>query len=474
MLSAEIRTNFRKILEEELVLATGCTEPIAIAYCAAQMRKLLGSEPEYVNIAVSGNILKNVKSVVVPNTAGRRGIGPAAAVGIIAGDPDAGLQVIAEVSEQQQGAITSFIERVPISVTTVQSPCLLDIAVTGLYDEHTATVRITNHHTNIIYKELDGRILLDLPVKASAEDNLADKSTLTVRRILEYASTVSGAEFDAIKPLLERQIRYNSAIAQEGIDHEWGAQIGRILLAGYGDKTKDEARAYAAAGSDARMSGCEMPVVILSGSGNQGITASVPVVRYAGHLDVTRDDLYRALIVSDLVTIEQKFGIGRLSAYCGAISAGVGAGAGIAYLDTRYRYLQEHGNAAQSAAQPDTSASCASAVQPDTSAPCASAAQPDTLEEALYRAVAHTVVNSVAVLSGTICDGAKPSCAAKIASAVDAGIMGYEMYEHNKEFHRGEGIVSDSVDETLKNVGRLASEGMQETDVTIQHIMCDY
>ena len=223
-----------------------------------------------------------------------------------------------------------------------------------------------------------------------------------------------------------RQITANSAIAEEGLRGTWGAQIGRILLEDYGDDVKQRAKAYAAAGSDARMSGCEMPVIILSGSGNQGITACMPVVVYAKHIGATQEQLLRALVVSDLVTIHQKSGIGRLSAYCGAISAGVGAGAGICYL---------LGGG--------------------------------------YSAVAHTIVNAVAILSGTICDGAKPSCAAKIAAAVDAGIMGYRMYLHHKEFRSGEGIVADSVDETIANVGMLASQGMRQTDHTILRIMQD-
>lgn len=421
MFDEKVMKNYLAILEEELVPATGCTEPIAIAYCAAQMRKLLGVEPESIEAGVSGNILKNVKSVVVPNTGERKGLEPAIAVGVIAGNADAGLQVIADVTERDKAAIVEFLDNVPITVSCVQTPCMLDIAITGRADGHYATVRITNSHSNIIYMERDGEVLKDLPVVASAEDNLTDKSLLNVEDIVRFADTVP---LEAIEGILSRQVEYNSAIAEEGIKHEWGAQIGRILLEDYGDDIKQEAKAYAAAGSDARMSGCEMPVIILSGSGNQGITASLPVIRYAKHIGATREQLYRALALSDLITIHQKTGIGRLSAYCGAISAGVGAGAGICYL---------LGGG--------------------------------------YSAVAHTVVNAVAILSGTICDGAKPSCAAKIAAAVDAGIMGYRMYLHHREFRGGEGIVAKGVDNTIANIGRLASEGMQETDRTILDIM---
>lgn len=421
MLNDSVSQNYLAILKEELVLATGCTEPISIAYCAARMRQLLGEEPQKVRVEVSGNILKNVKSVVVPNTGERKGLRPAVAVGIVAGDAEKGLQVIAGVTEEQQGSIVDFLNRIPIDVSCIQTPCLLDIFISGESTSHHASVRITNNHLNIVYMEKDGQVLQELPIVASAEDNMADKSLLNAEDIIRFADTVN---VDDLIPILSRQVEYNSAIAEEGIKNGWGAQIGRILLEDYGNDIKQEAKAYAAAGSDARMSGCELPVVILSGSGNQGITASIPVVRYAKHIGATKEQLYRALAVSDLITIHQKTGIGRLSAYCGAISAGVGAGAGICYL---------LGGG--------------------------------------YSAVAHTVVNALAILSGTICDGAKPSCAAKIAAAVDAGIMGYRMYLHHKEFHNGEGIVAGGVDNTIANVGLLASKGMLETDHTILEIM---
>lgn len=422
MLSDQIRENYISILQEELMLATGCTEPIAIAYCAAKMRELLEQEPDEVKAVVSGNIIKNVKSVVVPNTGFQKGIKPAIAVGIVAGDASKNLQVIADVTEEQQPEIVSFLKRVPISVECGQSPCLLDIWITGTTRSgHSASVRITNNHTNVVYLAKDDEVMLDLPIVDAADEHLTDKSCLNVEDIIRFADTVP---VERIEPILERQVRFNSAIAEEGLRGNWGAQIGKILLEDYGDDIKQAAKAYAAAGSDARMSGCEMPVVILSGSGNQGITASLPVVRYAKHIGATKEQLYRALAVSDLITIHQKTGIGRLSAYCGAISAGVGAGAGICYL---------LGGG--------------------------------------FTAVANTVTNAVAILSGTICDGAKPSCAAKIAAAVDAGIMGYRMYLHHKGFQQGEGIVAAGVDNTIANVGMLAKEGMLQTDQTILNIM---
>ena len=423
MLKEKVMRDYIAILSEELVPATGCTEPIAIAYCAATAKKLLGKLPERVTATVSGNILKNVKSVVVPNTGGRKGIRPAIAAGMVAGDPDRDLQVIADLPPEALTALDDFLHTADIDVICGESPCKLDIDITAVAGSHSARVRITNHHTNIVHMERDSQVLRDLPVVDAAEEHMTDKSCLNVEDIVRFADTVP---LEAVQDLLLRQIEQNTAIAEEGLRGAWGAQIGRILLEDYGDDVKQRAKAYAAAGSDARMSGCEMPVVILSGSGNQGITACLPVVVYARHIGATREQLIRALLVSDLVTIHQKSGIGRLSAYCGAISAGVGAGAGICYL---------LGGG--------------------------------------FSAVAHTVVNAVAILSGTICDGAKPSCAAKIAAAVDAGIMGYRMYLHHREFHSGEGIVAGSVDDTIANVGLLAQQGMRQTDHTILRIMQD-
>lgn len=423
MLDAGIAQSYVDILHEELVLATGCTEPIAIAYCAATLQRLLGCRAERVEAVLSGNILKNVKSVVVPNTGGRKGIRPAIAAGMVAGDASKGLQVISQLPEEKLPEIETFLKTTEIDVLCGDSPCRLDIDLRAWGADHSARARITNHHTNLVYLERDGEVLRELPVVDAAEEHMTDKSCLNVEDILRFADTVP---LEKVEDVLMRQVELNSAIAEEGLRGSWGAQIGRILLEDYGGDIKQQAKAYAAAGSDARMSGCELPVVILSGSGNQGITACMPVVTYARQIGATKEQLCRALVVSDLVTILQKSGIGRLSAYCGAISAGVGAGAGICYL---------LGGG--------------------------------------YSAVAHTVVNAVAILSGTICDGAKPSCAAKIAAAVDAGIMGYRMYLHHREFRDGEGIVGCSVEDTIANVGRLAQQGMKQTDHTILRIMSE-
>jgi len=412
---------FIAILEEELRPAMGCTEPIALAYAGAKAREILGVLPEKIDVLVSGNIIKNVKSVVVPNTGGLRGIAAAVCAGVVAGDASRMLEVIASVSLEKQAELKHYMSDVEVNIAPSLSDLVFDIDLTLYAGEDKARVRIVNHHTNIVHISRNAEILLDLPIEESSEDNLTDKSCLTIERIVEFADVLDPAD---VQHSIGRQLEYNLAIAQEGLRGNWGANIGSVILSQQGTANNRKAAAWAAAGSDARMSGCEMPVIILSGSGNQGITASVPVAVYAQAFGSTHEELLRAVAVSDLITVHQKTGIGRLSAYCGAISAGVGAGAGIAYL---------HGGRTA--------------------------------------AVSHTVVNAVAILSGTICDGAKPSCAAKIAAAVDAGILGYNMYLENQQFYGGDGIVTKGADKTVSNIGRLAREGMRQTDRTILEIM---
>ena len=418
-----IYQQYINILKEELRPAMGCTEPIALAYAGAKGRQLLGAFPDRIEAYVSGNIIKNVKSVIVPNTHGLHGIAPAICAGVVAGEAEKQLEVISQVTDEQQKGIGEFLNRVPVELHQSESDLIFDIDLYLYRGEDRVRVRIVNHHTNIVRLERNQEVLLDLPVEESSEDRLTDKSCLCVEKIVEFADCLN---VEDIREVVGRQIHYNMAIAEEGLRGNWGANIGSVLLRQQGSLLQKRACAYAAAGSDARMSGCEMPVIILSGSGNQGITASVPVVVYARESGATEEQLLRAVAVSDLVTIHQKSGIGRLSAYCGAISAGCGAGAGIAYL---------RGAGADG--------------------------------------VAHAVVNAVAILSGTICDGAKPSCAAKIAAAVDAGILGYDMYVEHQQFYGGDGIVTKGADKTLSNVGRLAREGMRETDRTILKIMMD-
>ena len=416
-----IYRQYLNILHEELRPAMGCTEPIALAYAGAKCRELLGALPEKVTAYISGLIIKNVKSVIVPNTDYLHGIAPAICAGIVAGDASKELQVISCVTDEQRAQLRTYLAETTVDIYPAESELPFDIDLTMTCGDDTARVRITNHHTNLIYMEKNREVLLNLPAVESWEDNMTDKSCLNIEQIVEFADCV---DIEDVRELISRQIECNMALAQEGIDNDWGANIGSVLLHHQGNLLSKRAAAYAAAGSDARMSGCEKPAIILSGSGNQGITASVPVAIYAEALGKSEEELLRAVVLSDLVTIHQKTGIGRLSAYCGAISAGCGAGAGIAYL-----------------------------------------------MGGRVHAVAHTVVNAIAILSGTICDGAKPSCAAKIAAAVDAGILGWDMYQDKQQFYSGDGIVTKGVDNTVRNVGRLVREGMKDTNKTILDIM---
>lgn len=419
--------DYVNILKEELVPAMGCTEPIAIAYAAAVLRETLGRPAERMEVEASGNIIKNVKSVFVPGTGGLRGIPAAAAAGMAAGDPSLDLEVLSQIGEAEQARIREYLAYTPITVKLADSPLIFDILVRAWAGEDSALVRIANYHTHIVRIEKNGAVLKDLPVQAAAEEGLTDKSALSVRGILEFARE---ADLSDVEETLSQQIRFNTAIAQEGLRGDYGANIGQVLLSAYGDDVKIRAKAMAAAGSDARMNGCGLPVVIVSGSGNQGLTASLPVIEYAKELGADQDTLYRALLVSDLITIHLKAEIGRLSAYCGAVSAGCGSGAGIAYLYGK-----------------------------------------DKPEEALLKDVSHTIVNSLAVVSGMVCDGAKASCAAKIASAVDAGLLGFYMYQNGQQFRGGDGIISKGVEETIHNIGLLATQGMRETDREILDIM---
>lgn len=419
--------DYVNILHEELVPAMGCTEPIAIAYAAAVARQTLGRPAQRMEVEASGNIIKNVKSVFVPNTGGLRGIPAAAAAGMVAGDPALELEVLSSIGEGEQAAIRQYLADTPIAVKLADSPFIFDIAIRAWAGEDSALVRIVNYHTNIVRVERNGQVLKEVEAQAAAEEGLTDKSVLTVEGILEFAREAALAD---VEDAVGRQVRYNTAIAQEGLRGNYGANIGKVLLATYGDDVKIRAKAMAAAGSDARMNGCGLPVVIVSGSGNQGLTASLPVVEYAKELGADWETTLRAVLVSDLITIHLKAEIGRLSAYCGAVSAGCGSGAGIAWLYGREKEPQ-----------------------------------------ALLKDVSHTIVNALAVDSGIVCDGAKASCAAKIASAVDAGLLGFYMYQNGQQFRGGDGIISKGVEETIRNIGLLATQGMRETDREILDIM---
>lgn len=410
-----------EILKSELKPAMGCTEPIAIALTAAKAKKYMDEEITSVEVCASGNIIKNVKSVIVPHTNGLRGIPAAAAAGIVAGEAEAELEVLSSITEPQQKEIVSFLDRVPCTVTKSSSDYILDIAVTLHSDNHTVYARTAQYHTGLCLIQVDGKTIFKAPIAKTTSS--IDHSILSMEGIVEFADTCN---LDDVKETLDTQINYNMAISEEGITGKYGAAVGRTLLMAYGDSLHNRAKAYAAAGSDARMNGCELPVVINSGSGNQGITTSVPVIIYAKELGVSKEKLYRALLVANLTSIHLKTGIGCLSAYCGATSAGCGAGAGIMYL---------YGGG---------------------------------LNE-----ISHTVVNALAINSGVVCDGAKASCAAKIASGVESGLLGMQMYKHGKEFYRGDGIVGGGVEATIKNVGHLAHDGMAETDKEIIKIMLE-
>ena len=415
---------YLSLLRQELIPAMGCTEPIALAYCAAATWDAAGGGgPELadrVEVTVSGNIIKNVKSVIVPNTSGLRGIETAVAAGLVSGRREKRLEVLAALEPEHHDQIRTLLDRRIIRVLPAQNDELLYIEI-RLWRADGVTARgiLQGNHTNLTLLERDGVPLL----QADRQEGQTKRTLqLSVQEIFEFAQEADPRD---LEPLTGRQIDCNMAIAQEGMEGSWGASVGKTLRQVYGEDVHFLARAYAAAGSDARMSGCEMPVIIVSGSGNQGITASVPVAIYARAFGIGRERLLRAVALADLVTIHQKAGIGCLSAFCGATCAGCGAGAGIAYL-----------------------------LGGD------------------YQAVAHTIVNALAVVSGMVCDGAKPSCAAKIAAAIDAGILGYELYCRGQEFLDGDGIVRKGVDNTIGNVGRMARSGMRETDRVILDIMC--
>lgn len=410
-----------QILKEELIPAMGCTEPIALAYAAAKAREILDALPDRVHIGASGSIIKNVKSVIVPNTDHLRGIPAAAAAGIIAGKAEKALEVISEVSKDQINQMHEFLDNTPISVEHIDNGATFDIIVDVWKDDSHAQVRIANFHTNIVHIEKNGEILFDIPVEDDSDKGLTDRTLLNVESIWEFITTVDICD---IQDLLKRQIDCNTAIAEEGLRNDYGANIGKVLLKTYGYDVRTRAKAMAAAGSDARMNGCELPVIINAGSGNQGITCSLPLLEYAKEYQIPEEKVYRALALSNLIAIHQKTGIGRLSAYCGAVTAGAATGAGIAYL-------------------------------------CGGG----------YEEVVHTLVNALAIVSGMICDGAKASCAAKIAASVDAGILGYNMYLNGQQFYAGDGIVTKGVEATISNVGRLGKEGMRKTNEEVIKIM---
>lgn len=419
----ETYKTYAEILRQELVLAQGCTEPIALAYCAARARRLLGREPERIRVLASGNIIKNVKSVVVPGTNGRKGIAAAAVFGALAGDPDRELEVLADMSENAKEKAAAFLTHPEnCTVEHLKTDAKLHIIVEVFSGPDSALVEIRDRHTNVVREQRNANLLFQThAVVEQPEETEEDYAGLNVRDILDFAENVP---LEEIEDILARQIEYNSRISQEGLTHSYGANVGKTLLETCGDSVWTKARAAAAAGSDARMSGSLLPVVINSGSGNQGITVTMPVVVYAEHLGVSREKTIRALALGNLIAIHLKTKVGRLSAYCGAVSAAAASGAAIAWLE---------------------------------------GGEPELVEQ--------TISNALANVSGILCDGAKSSCAVKIASSVEAALMGYELAKKSRSFRPGDGIVKDTVERTISGVGDIASKGMVQTDEEIIQIM---
>ena len=411
-----------QILKEELVPALGCTEPIAIAFATARARKLLGELPDKMTIYCSGNIIKNVKGVVVPNAGGLKGVDVAAILGVVGGDSDKGLETLSLITPEHTAKTKELLQdKSYCTVRLLTGVENLNILVEMTKGDKIVTVEILNEHTNIIKETQNGNVLFSRDMNDFETSKKTNRELLNLKSIYEFATTTN---VDEAKAILDTQISYNTKIAEEGLQGNYGANIGKILMKTYGDDIKTRAKAKAAAGSDARMSGCVLPVVINSGSGNQGMTVSLPVIEYAKELNASQEELYRALIISNLVAIHQKSGLGRLSAYCGAVSAACGSGAAITYLSG-----------------------------------------------GSFDDICNTITNTLANVSGIVCDGAKSSCAAKIASSVDAALMGHYMSMNQSTFQSGDGIVQDEIENTLKSVGRLGRDGMKQTDIEILNIM---
>ena len=419
-MNQNVYREYLAILREEIVPALGCTEPIAIAYAAAKARSVLGRLPEHIDVRCSGNIIKNVKAVIVPTTGNMKGIETSAVLGAVGGNPDKKLEVLTDVSPKDLELTWELLRKKICSVSLLEGVSNLQIIVEMTAGQESALVEIAFSHTNIVRIEHNGTVVMKKGMSAQNATE-TNRSLLNLHDIYDFANTVDIAE---VGGLMEDQVRCNMAIAREGLSNKYGANVGSTILEHYGSDARTMARALPAAGSDARMNGCVLPVMINSGSGNQGMTVSLPVQVFADALGVSREKKIRALVLSNLIAIYQKNELGKLSAYCGAVSAAVGAGAAIAYL-----------------------------------------------HNADFDVIEGTIVNTLGNVSGIVCDGAKASCAAKIASAVEACILGYNMYIRGQQFYGGDGIVTKGVEETLQNVGRLGKEGMKETNEEIIKIM---
>ncbi len=416
--------NYLKILREELVVAMGCTEPIAIAYAGAKAREVLGKKPTKVIVKCSGNIIKNAKCVTVPNTDGLIGIGASAITGILAGDAKKELEAISVVDPKYLDEIKSLVDTDYCTVELLDTPTSLHIVMEVYCDDDFAIVEIKQAHTNITKIQKNNEILFE---QKESEDKylgvFVDRSILNVKDIYEFANTVN---IEDVKELLESQIEKNLAISKEGLKGTYGVGIGKMLLSSYSDDIAIKIKAHAAAASEARMSGSPMPVVTNSGSGNQGMTVSIPLIIYAQEKGIEQEKLYRGLVLSNLLAIHQKTLIGRLSAFCGVVSASCASGAGITYL------------AGGSLSQ-----------------------------------IEDTITNTLANVSGIVCDGAKPACGAKIASSLDGALMGHYLAMANRAYKPNTGILKGDVEKTINAVGRLGKDGMKQTDVEILNIMID-
>ena len=406
---------FLDILKEELIPAGGCTEPIAIAYTAAVARKTLGCRPEHMDVYASGNLIKNAKGVYIPNGGELRGVDAAAILGALGGNADRMLEVLLDLPDGVLDETQALMQQNYCKVHVIQGSEALHLIVNVQADGQTAEVELKNAHTHIVRIEKNGESVFSAE-EDGTQDGFTDHSCLTVEKIVDFANTCDLAD---IEPTLQKQIDCNMQIAEEGLNNRWGVNVGKLYY-----ENGKLLQAYAAAASDARMSGCNLPVVIVSGSGNQGATASLPVIVYAEKHGCSREQMLRALALSDLIAIHLKSGIGRLSAYCGAVCAATGAGCAMTYLDG------------------------------------------GTLEQ-----IDQTITNSIATSSGMVCDGAKPSCAAKIATSLESAIMAHDLAMANRAFQSGEGIVMDNVEQTIDAVGCVASQGMHITDQVILNLM---
>ena len=421
-MNQKVYDSYIKILNKELIPALGCTEPIAIAYAAAKAREVLGKFPEQVVSTCSGNIVKNVKGVVVPATGGLRGIEAATLIGAVGGDPARELEVLTSVTDEDRAKVRELLEKKICHVKLSESKAKLHIIVEMTAGTDSALVEIMHTHTNIIRIEKNGQVLMQ--EKAGDEEDDDDENIYQLLNLDDIVAFANEVKLEDVADLLQRQVEYNSKIAEVGLTETYGANVGKTLVENYGKSFEVMARALPAAGSDARMGGCELPVVINSGSGNQGMTVSLPVVALAKEMGASEEQLLRALCVSNLTAAYEKRDIGRLSAYCGAISAGAAAGAGMMYL--KGGSVSEIGN---------------------------------------------VVLCTIGNVGGVLCDGAKSSCAAKIASAVDAALLAIHLTEKNRTFGSGEGLVKDTLAETVAAISTVAREGMQVTDDVILHVM---